>query len=85
MGALHARTFIVGRHAFVGSTNWTVSSRANLECSVHLQLDTRTAENFYTFFTAVLDGAEEVSTSFLIDSMNERLRARASARAVTRN
>ena len=84
MGALHAKTIIIGRHAFVGSTNWTVSSRANLECSVHLQLDTSTAEEFYTFFTAVWDNAEEVSTNFLMDSMNERLRARA-AKAVTRN
>jgi hypothetical protein len=84
MGALHAKTVIIGRQAFVGSTNWTVSSRANLECSVHLQLDASTADEFYTFFTAVWDNAEQVSTNFLMDNMNERLRIRA-ARAVARN
>ena len=84
MGALHAKTGIIGRQAFVGSTNWTVSSPANLECSMHLELDANTADEFYTFFTAVWDNAVQVSTNFLMDHMNERLRIRA-ARASARN
>ena len=50
MGVLHAKTVIIGRQAFVGSTNWTVSSRANLECSEHLEFDANTADKFYAFF-----------------------------------
>jgi phosphatidylserine/phosphatidylglycerophosphate/cardiolipin synthase-like enzyme len=84
MGALHAKSIIIGSQAFIGSTNWTVSSRANLECSVNLQLDANTAEEFNTFFDAVWDNAEQVSTIFLMDEMNERLRIRA-ARMSTRN
>ena len=83
MGALHAKSVIIGRQAFIGSTNWTVSSRANLECSVHLQLDANTAEEFSTFVDAVWDNAEQVSTIFLIDEVNERHRIQA-ARISTR-
>jgi phosphatidylserine/phosphatidylglycerophosphate/cardiolipin synthase-like enzyme len=82
MGAHHAKAIIIGRNVFVGSTNWTVSSRANLEFSVHLKLDVDTAEEFYAFFTAVWENAEEVTTNFLIDSMNSQIQKRA-ARALT--
>ena len=58
MGVLHAKSVIIGRQAFIGSTNWTVSSRANLECSVHLQLDANTKEEFSTIFDALWDNAE---------------------------
>ena len=88
LGALwapfHAKSIIIGRQAFIGSTNWTVSSRANLECSVHLMLDAITAEEFSFIFDAVWDNAEQVSTNFSMDEMNERLRIRA-ARMSTRN
>jgi phosphatidylserine/phosphatidylglycerophosphate/cardiolipin synthase-like enzyme len=83
MGALHAKSIIIGRQAFIGSTNWTVSSRANLECSVHLMLDAITAEEVSLFFDAVWNNAEEVSTIFLVDEINERHRIRA-ARVLTR-
>ena len=51
---------------------------------MHLQLDANTAEEFSTFVDAVWDNAEQVSTNYLIDQMNERLRIRA-AKASTRN
>ena len=83
MVALHAKSIIIGRQAFIGSTNWTVSSRANLECSVHLMLDAITAEEISLLFDAVWNNAEEVSTIFLVDEINERHRIRA-ARVLTR-
>ena len=67
MGALHAKSIIIGKQVFVGSTNWTVSSRANHECSVHLMLEAITAEEVSIFVDAVWNNAEEVSTSFLVD------------------
>jgi phosphatidylserine/phosphatidylglycerophosphate/cardiolipin synthase-like enzyme len=76
-GALHAKSIIIGRHVFVGSTNWTVSSRANQESSVHLTLDAITAEEVTIFFDAVWNNAEEVSTSFLLDEVNNRHRIQA--------
>ena len=69
-GALHAKSVIIGRRVFVGSTNWTVSSRANQECSVHLTLDEITADKVSVFVrccveqcrssdNGVLDGSDE--------------------------
>ena len=84
MGDLHAKSVIFGRQAFIGSTNWTVSSRANLECSVHLKLDANTADELSTFVDADWDNAEQTSTNYSMDQMNERFRIRA-ARASTRN
>ncbi len=52
-GSLHAKSVIIGRHVFVGSTNWTVASRANQECSVHLTLDESTAKEANAFFDVV--------------------------------
>jgi hypothetical protein len=70
MGDPQAKTIIIGKHAFVGNKNWIVSSRTSLEVSVHLELDVDTAEAFYTFFTVVWENAEEVTTSFFMDSMS---------------
>ena len=64
-------------HVFAGSTNWTVSSRANQECSVHLTLDEITANKVSDLFDAVWNNAEVVTTAFLMDQMNERLRVQA--------
>jgi hypothetical protein len=80
MGDPDAQTIIIGKHAFVGNKNWIASSRTSLEFSVHLELDVDTAEDFYTFFTVVWENAEEVTTSFLMDSMKTRA-AKAFARS----
>ncbi len=77
MGALHAKAVLIGRHAFIGSTNWTVSSRANHECSVHVLMDESTAEDFHSFFDIVWNAAVQIDTKELIDQMNERFRVKA--------
>ena len=76
-GALHAKSVIIGKHVVVGSTNWTVASRGNQECSVHLTLDESKAKEVSAFFDAVWNNAEVVTTAFLIDQMIERLRVQA--------
>jgi phosphatidylserine/phosphatidylglycerophosphate/cardiolipin synthase-like enzyme len=77
MGALHAKACIVGNHAFVGSTNWTVSSRANNECSVHILLDEVMAATFHAFIDRVWSGAEIIDINKLIEKNAERLRVQA--------
>jgi phosphatidylserine/phosphatidylglycerophosphate/cardiolipin synthase-like enzyme len=77
MGALHAKACIVGNYAFVGSTNWTVSSRANNECSVHVLLDEVTAATFHAFIDRVWSGAEIIDINKLIEKNAERLRVQA--------
>jgi hypothetical protein len=77
MGALHAKACIVGNHAFVGSTNWTVSSRANNECSVHVLLDDVTVATFHTFIDRVWSAAEIIDKNKLIERNAERLRIQA--------
>ena len=52
-GAFHAKSVIIGRRVFVGSLNWTVASRANQECSVHLTLNESTAKEVSVCFDAV--------------------------------
>ncbi len=77
MGALHAKACIVGNHAFVGSTNWTVSSRANNECSVHVLLDEVVGVTFHEFIDQVWSGAEIIDINKLIEKNAERLRVQA--------
>ena len=77
MGALHAKACIVGNYAFVGSTNWTVSSRANNECSVHVLLDEVTAATFHAFIDRVWSSAEIIDINKLIEKNAERLRVQA--------
>ena len=77
MGALHAKAVLIGRHAFIGSTNWTVSSRANHECSVHVLMDESTARDFHSFFNIVWDSAEHIDTRELLEKNNERIRIKA--------
>ena len=77
MGSLHAKAVLIGRHAFIGSTNWTVSSRANHECSVHVLMDESTAEDFHSFLDIVWNAAVQIDTKELIDQMNERIRVKA--------
>jgi phosphatidylserine/phosphatidylglycerophosphate/cardiolipin synthase-like enzyme len=77
MGALHAKACIVGNHAFVGSTNWTVSSRANNECSVHILLNEVMAATFHAFIDRVWSGAEIIDINKLIEKNAERLRVQA--------
>ena len=77
MGSLHAKACIIGKHAFVGSTNWTVSSRANNECSVHVLMDEGTAERFHTFLDQVWLTAEIIDTRELLDKNHERIRIKA--------
>jgi hypothetical protein len=69
MGDPQAKTIIIGKHAFVGNKNWIVSSRTSLEVSVHLKLDVDTAGEFNMFFTVVWIDAEEVTKSFLLQSL----------------
>ena len=57
MGSLHAKSALIGRHAVIGSTNWTVASRANQECSVHLEMDTPTHQQVSAFFDRMWDNA----------------------------
>ena len=76
-GALHAKSVVIGRHVLVGSTNWTVSSRAIQECSVHLILDEITADKVADLFDAVWNNAEVVTTAFLVDQIKERHRVQA--------
>ncbi len=77
MGILHAKTIIVGNHAIVGSTNWTVSSRANQECSVCLLMDVDTTLRITFFFDAIWNNAQPVTTEHKIEAVNERLRVQA--------
>jgi phosphatidylserine/phosphatidylglycerophosphate/cardiolipin synthase-like enzyme len=74
MGSLHAKACIIGKHAFVGSTNWTVSSRANNECSVHVLMDEGTAATFHTFMDQVWSAAEIIDKNQLLDRNTERIR-----------
>ena len=69
MGDPQAKTIIIGKHAFVGNKNWIVSSRTSLEVSVHLKLDVDTAGEINMFFTVVWIDAEEVTKSFLLQSL----------------
>jgi phosphatidylserine/phosphatidylglycerophosphate/cardiolipin synthase-like enzyme len=73
-GALHAKTCIIGKQAFVGSTNWTVSSRGNNECSMHVMMDDKHERQFHIFFDKVWDAAVDVSSKELIDKMSENIR-----------
>ncbi len=57
IGSLHAKSVMIGRHVVIGSTNWTVSSRANQECSVHLEMDTPTHQQVSAFFDRMWDNA----------------------------
>ncbi len=66
MGALHAKACIVGNYAFVGSTNWTVSSRANNECSMHVLLDEVMAATFHAFIDRVWSGAEIIDVNKIV-------------------
>jgi len=77
MGALHAKACIVGNHAFVGSANWTVSSRANNECSVHVLLDEDMAATFHAFIDRVWSGATIIDINELVEKNAERLRVQA--------
>ena len=47
------------------------------QSSVHLTLDAITAEEVTIFFDAVWNNAEEVSTGFLLDEVNNRHRIQA--------
>jgi phosphatidylserine/phosphatidylglycerophosphate/cardiolipin synthase-like enzyme len=77
MGALHAKAVLIGKHAFIGSTNWTVSSRANHECSVHVLMDESTAGSFHSFFDIVWTSADCIDTRELLEKNNERIRLKA--------
>ncbi len=77
MGALHAKACIVGNYAFVGSTNRTVSSRANNECSMRVLLDEVMAATFHAFIDRVWSGAEIIDVNRLIEKNAERLRVQA--------
>jgi phosphatidylserine/phosphatidylglycerophosphate/cardiolipin synthase-like enzyme len=77
MGSLHAKACLIGKHAFIGSTNWTVSSRANNECSVHVLMDESTAERFHAFLDQVWFSAECIDTRELLEKNHERLRLKA--------
>ena len=74
MGALHAKACIVGNHAFVGSTDWTVASRANNECSLHVLLDDVTAATFHSFIDQVWSAAGVIDRNQLLEKNAERLR-----------
>ena len=73
-GALHAKTCIIGKQAFVGSTNWTVSSQGNQECSMHVMMDDAHEIQFHNFFDRVWDVAVDVNSKELIDKMSEQIR-----------
>jgi phosphatidylserine/phosphatidylglycerophosphate/cardiolipin synthase-like enzyme len=73
-GALHAKACIIGKQAFVGSANWTVSSRGNQECSMHVMMDDAHEIQFHHFFDRVWMDAVDVSSKELIDKMTEQMR-----------
>jgi phosphatidylserine/phosphatidylglycerophosphate/cardiolipin synthase-like enzyme len=77
VGAQHAKSICVGKVAIIGSTNFTVSSRANHEWSVCFPMDEETSENYVECFNACWNNAQAVTSEELVDAMNERTRVAA--------
>ena len=77
VGILHAKSINVGSMAITGSTNWTVSSRANQELSTCFFMDDETAGRYVAFFDAYWNNARPVTSQALVDDVAERIRVQA--------
>ena len=81
-GLLHAKTLLVGRHALVGSTNWTTSSKGNVEVSVLMALKKQGLTRYQTML-AHLDSIAQDLTEELIEEAERRKDERPRSRSVT--
>ena len=81
-GLLHAKTLLVGRHALVGSTNWTTSSKGNIEMSILMALKKPGLARYRTMLSH-LDSIAQDLTEELIEEAGRRKEERSSSRSVT--
>ena len=60
LGSLHAKAALVGNQLFVGSCNWTVSSRANTELCVRINLGVEDLKAATEEFSAIFATGEDM-------------------------
>ena len=77
VGIQHAKSISVGNIKFIGSTNLTVSSRANHEWSVCFPMDEEMTGRYVEYFGACWGNAKAVTCEELVYDMNDRTRVAA--------
>ena len=71
-GHHHAKTFRMGSFLIAGSTNWTTSSRCNVEVSLLVQLGTVGEAKYHKMSTLAFDRATKLTAQGILQLRPER-------------